>query len=150
MHDAPVNPPRLDVADQISPGPGLSPGGRSATHALAAALFSTHEGPPPPDRLLWLVDDLDHFLAHAGSRARLAYGLCLLAVGWLAPLLLGRPGHLASLPLPHRIEALERLEQSPFALAFFGAKTILCILYYEHPEAARDAGVDTSCLRSAR
>ncbi|MCS6902056.1 MAG: hypothetical protein RMJ98_20670 [Myxococcales bacterium] len=145
-----MNPPRLDVADQISPGPGLSAGGRTATYALAEALFSSREGHPPPERLLWLMDDLDHFLAHAGSRARLAYGLCLLAITWLAPLLIGRPCTLASLSLPQRVEALERLEQSPFALAFFGAKTILCILYYEHPEAARAAGVDASCLRSPR
>jgi hypothetical protein len=139
----------MDVADQITPGPGLSPGARAASRSLAEALFATHEGPPPGSRLDWLVDDLAHFMAHAGARARFAYGLCLMAVSWLAPLLIGRPGSLAALPLERRIDALERLEQSPFALAFFGAKTILCILYYEHPEAARAAGVDASCLRSA-
>lgn len=141
-------PSRIEVPDQIRPGVGLSASDRRASLALAEALFSTPEGPPPSERLGWLIDDLDHFMAHAGPRARLAYGLCLRAISWIAPLLVGRPGSLAGLDLPLRIKALERFERSPVALTFFGAKTILCILYYEHPEAARAAGVDPSCLRS--
>lgn len=140
----------MDVPDQITPGPGLSSSARKASRALAEALFSEEKEPPPVDRIFWLVEDLDHFMAHAGAQARLAYGLCLTAVSWLAPLLSGRPTTLASLDISSRIEVLEHFEKSPFALAFFGAKTILCILYYEHPEVLRSAGVDTSCLRSVR
>jgi hypothetical protein len=55
-----------------------------------------------------------------------------------------------SLSLEDRSHALERLEQSPFALAVFGAKAILCIVYYEHPDAAKLVGYEAKCLGGGR
>lgn len=139
----------VDVPDQASPQPGLSPWARAASAALAETLFATEDGPPPPERIAWLCDDLDHFFAHAGFRARLSYYLCLLGVSLLAPLLLLRPPPFHALPRAMQAEALERLERHPLGLAFFGAKAILCIVYYEHPDAAREIGFDGACLRRA-
>jgi len=147
---AAVSIERIAVPDQAPPGPGLPPWARGATAALAEALFSTHDGPPPAERLTWLIDELDHFFGHAGARARVSYFLCLIACSWLAPLLSLRPGSLASQPLPERLDTLERFERHPLGLALFGAKAILCILYYEHPDASREVGFDGSCLRGAR
>ncbi|RYE91575.1 MAG: hypothetical protein EOO75_08580 [Myxococcales bacterium] len=135
-----------DVPDQAPRGPGLSPMMREATLALAEAIFTTHAGPPPRERLVWLADELDHFLGHAGTKARLSFQLCLTAVSTLAPPLIGRRPPLAALAPPDRLRALERMEQSPAALALFGAKTILCLLHYEHPDAARENGFDDGCL----
>lgn len=123
----------------------LSPALRATTHALAEALFTTDEGPPPEERLAWLVDDLDDFLARSGPRALFVFRLCVLAVGLVAPLLVGRLTTLRALATPDRLRALERMERSPLALALFGAKTTLCILYYEHPDAAREVGFDGAC-----
>jgi hypothetical protein len=142
-----VSNERVAVPDQAPPGPGLSPSSRRAALALAEALFSTHDGPPPPDRLAWLGDELDDFFGHAGLRSRLSFLLCLESVTRLVPLVRRRPVSFTSLTVQERIEALEQLERTPLALPFFGAKTILCMMYYEHPDAAREAGVDNNCLR---
>lgn len=142
----PVQPAHIHVPDQAPRGPGLSPRMRDAVLALAEAIFTTHDGPPPRERLEWLADELDHFLGHAGTKARLSFQLCLNAVTMVAPPLVGRRPPLSALPLADRLHALERMEQSPAALALFGAKTILCLLHYEHPDAARENGFDDSCL----
>jgi hypothetical protein len=146
--DAPVG--RVEVADRVIGRPGLTPRMRLASFAVAEALFTTEEGPPPQERLQWLVDDLDDFFVQAGDRARLAYRLCLLGISILAPLLVFRLPPFRNLSREKRTHALERLEQSPFALAVFGAKAILCFIYYEHPAARRLIGHDGECLTSAK
>ena len=118
---------------------------RLATHALAEALFTTEAGPPPEDRLAWLVDDLDDFLSRSGPRARFVYRLCLLAITIVAPLMIGRLPPYRALSREQRARALERMEHSTLGLAVFGAKAMLCILYYEHPDAARLIGHDNLC-----
>lgn len=73
------------------------------------------------------------------------FRLCVIAVGLVAPLFVGRMTTLRALATPDCLRALERMERSPLALALFGAKTTLCILYYEHPDAAREVGFDGAC-----
>lgn len=145
-------PGTVHVPDAARPLPDgvMSPRMRQATFALAEVLFATEEGPAPTDRVSWLCDDLDHFFAHAGVRARAMYGLCLLGIGLMAPLLIGRLPPLRSLSFDDRARALETLEKSPFALAVFGAKALLCIVYYEHPEVAARVGHDGACLGGRR
>jgi hypothetical protein len=137
---------RVPVADEVRGRAGATPRMRKATWAVAEALFTTDAGPPPKDRLDWLVEDLDHFLAHAGPRSRLIYRLCLLAISVLAPLTVWRLPPFRWLSQVKRVEALERLERSPLGLAVFGCKMLLCIVYYEHPDAARDIGYDGRCM----
>lgn len=137
---------RVTVDDRVTGKAGLGGRMRLATHAVAETLFTTDQGPPPAERLEWLVDDLDHFFVQAGARARLAYRLCLLAISVLAPLLILHLPPFRRLPRAQRTKALERMERSWAGLAVFGAKAPLCIIYYEHPEAARFIGYDASCL----
>ena len=134
------------MADRVVGRKGLTRRMRAATFALAETLFTTGEGPPPPARLQWLCDDLDDFAAQSGARARLVYRACLLAISAIAPLLVLRPLPFRFLSFEKRVHALERMERSPFGLAVFGAKAVLCILYYEHPEAAALIGYDATCL----
>lgn len=137
---------RVSVADEVKGRPGLTPRMKKASYVVAEALFRTEEGPPPPERLDWLVGEVDHFLAQAGPRARLIYRLCLLAISVLAPMMVWRLPPYRALPAVKRSEALERLERSPLGLAVFGCKMLLCILYYEHPDAARAIGFDGRCM----
>lgn len=113
---------------------------RDATRALVEVLFRTDVGPPPPERVAWVVDELDDFLAAAGPRARATYVGCLLGIGVVAPLLVARIGRFAWLDVAQRSKALERLERGPLALLVFGAKAMLSILYYEHPDVASRLG----------
>jgi hypothetical protein len=119
---------------------------RANTRAIAETLFTTKEGPPPPERLDWLVEDADDFVAQAGGRARLVLWLCMTAISLLAPLFALRLGPFRWLSPETRTRGLERMERSARGLAVFGAKAILCILYYEHPDSARFVGFDGLCL----
>lgn len=66
----------------------------------------------------------------------------------MAPTLIGRRPPFRALSLEARVEALEAMEKSPLGLAIFGAKAILCILYYEHPDAASAVEHDGRCMHS--
>ena len=126
--------------------PGLSPSLRRDARAVAEALFSTDQGVPEAGRIDWLMDELDHFVAQAGLRARFILRGCLTAISQVSPRLVGRQPPFRDLPLPERVAALERLEHSPLAMAFLGAKAMLCMIYYEHPQVQREHGADTECL----
>jgi hypothetical protein len=114
---------------------------------VAEALFATEAGPPAPARLGWLVAELSDFLARIGSRARWSFRLAMWALVWFAPLRIGRLPPLARLSRAERLDALERLERAgmPQAAAIFAVKAVLCILYFEHPEAAAEIGFDGRC-----
>jgi hypothetical protein len=136
--------PSVAIAASAS---GATPGTLRAARAIAEAIFATESGPPPADRLDWLMRELDDFLGRAGGRARVLLGLSIFAVSWLAPLLSFKVRPLRTLALPARIDALERLERSRAAMPLLAIKAILSVLYYEHPDAAREIGFDGACLR---
>ena len=138
---------RVLVPDGVRGGRGLSPGAKRVAFALAETLFAREEGAPSIERLQWLVDDLDDFFAHAGPRSRSGFLLCVTAIELVAPLMIGRLRRFSRLPLAERFTALTRFEESPAGLAFFGAKAPLCIVWYEHPAAAREVGFDGLCLK---
>jgi len=127
---------------------GLGTRSLRTARAVAEALFSSEQGPPPHARLDWLTRDVDDFVAHAGSRARLLFRLSLFVVALVAPLLIGRLTRLSRLTVDERAEALDRFERSPVGPALLAVKAILCVLYYEHPDAAREIGFDGSCART--
>lgn len=144
-------PTRIEVPDRVTGRAGLSPRQLATARAVAEALFTTDAGAPEPARLDWLCEDLNDFVAQAGDRARLAFALCLLGIAILAPLLILRLPPFRALSRERRAEALERLERSPFALAVFGAKAMLCIVWYEHPASRAEIGHDGLCMgRSER
>lgn len=117
------------------------------TWALAEALFVTESGLPPASRLAWMCADLRDFMTQAGSRARWTFRLALWFTSWCAPLFVGRMPPLARLPVHDRVEALERFERGGLAqtAAVLALKAVLCILYYEHPDAAASIDFDASC-----
>jgi hypothetical protein len=140
-------PARIAVPDAAPRQEGLSVGLRTAVRAIASTLFTTEAGVPEGDRLDWLCDDLDDFLGRSGPRARGLLRLCVTAITWLGPLHARRLGPFHALDPATQTLALERMEQGPLGLAVFGAKTLLCIVWYEHPAVARAAGYDGRCLR---
>lgn len=117
---------------------------------FAEALFATDEGPPDPERIRWLMDDLRDFLGHAGGRARGIFRLCLFACDWLAPLSVRKVPTLANLSRDERIRALATLEHSALGPAALGPKAILCILWFEHPDTQRETRTTPSCMTEVR
>lgn len=117
-----------------------------AAHGLSEVIFEGEDGPPPRERLDWLCAELGDFFSRVGWRSRLVFRVSLFVIGAVAPLLVLRPWPLRWHPLRRRAKALARFERSPFGMALFAVKAILCIVYYEHPDAAREIGVDSDCL----
>lgn len=137
---------RVEVPDAVRGDATLSASMRATTRAIAEAFYATAAGPPPDDRLDWLVDEMDDLVTRSGRRARFFIGLLLFAVSVLAPLFVRKLPPLRSLSRADRARALGAMERSPFGLAIFGVKAPLSIVYYEHPDAARAVGYDASCL----
>jgi hypothetical protein len=128
--------------------------GRPIVHAgfvrglrvVAEAVFATASGAPPADRMDWLALELEDFLARAGSQTRLTLRLALLAISFLAPLLVLRFTSLSRMPVAERARAIGRLEHSSLGAPVLAIKALLCVLYYEHPDAAEEIGFDGQCL----
>jgi len=116
-----------------------------AAVAIASALFARGGALPPPERLAYLEREVEDFLARASTQARLMLSFMIWLVALAAPLFVGRLGTLAALAQPERIRALERLERH-FGEPLIAVKAILCLLYYEHPDSAREVGFDGECL----
>jgi hypothetical protein len=124
----------------------LSTSQRVALYAICEALFSGDAGPPPKARVEWLVDDAEDFLREAGSRATRSIKLLLVLVVWLAPWFALRPTALRAMPLELRVRVLDRMERSFAGALIVALKAALCIVYYEHPDAAAEIGFDGGCL----
>jgi hypothetical protein len=117
----------------------------SALVAIAEAVFARDGKPPPADRVAWIQREAEDFLARAGIRSRLMFSFMIWLTTLLAPLISGRFRALYSLPVGDRVRALSRLE-ARFGEPLLAVKAILCLIYYEHPDAARDVGFDGECL----
>lgn len=113
--------------------------------SVAEAIFSTDDGPPPRDRMDWLLGDAEDFLSRVGSQTRWVMRLSLLAISVVAPLLVVRLPPFRSLALRERARALTRLERSKFSAPLLAVKALVTLLYYEHPDAAREVGFDGGC-----
>jgi hypothetical protein len=126
--------------------PIVAPRFVGALVSIGEAVFMTSAGAPPPERLGWLAGELEDFLARAGFRTRWLLRLAVLAVSVLAPLAAGRMPPIHRLALRERARALTLLERSRMGAPVLAVKALLCVLYYEHPDAAREIGFDGACL----
>jgi len=136
-----------DVRQRDMPRVGAGP--MRWARAIAEAVFSPGDGPLDPERATWLQNDLDDFLAHAGTGARRIFRLCAFAITFVGPLFAGKFTPLYSLPVPERLRVLERVEKSVMAPALLAIKAMLCIVYFEHPDAVRDIGGPFGCKHEA-
>ena len=117
-----------------------------ALRNVAEAIFVTDEGPPPKERLDWLALECEDFLARSGARTLWVLRLALFALGVLAPLSILRFTSLGKLPVSERVRALAQLEHGRLGAPVVAVKAFLCVIYYEHPDAAAQIGFDGQCL----
>lgn len=130
--------------------PAPTRGWHKQLHAIAGALFSEDGHAPPKARLNWCVAQVDDLLIKVRGRGAFAYRVAVVAVSWLAPLLIFRMPRFARLSQEQRIQALQRVEQSPLKTLLFALKALLCIVYFEHPDAAEAIGFDGKGLLEVR
>jgi hypothetical protein len=134
-----------------SPGAAASRSGRHrislrAARAFCEALFSADDRTAPPaDRMDWLQGELDQLLCKTSWRPGGVYKLLLMLVCFVAPLYVRRLRPLWGLTIEDRVRALRRMERGSLAAVVLAAKAIMCLIYYEHPEVAREAGYTGGC-----
>lgn len=111
---------------------------------IAEALFSRDASPPPAARIAWLRGEMGDFLSRAAPLGRLLFVMGSLVVSLWAPVLVGSLPPLSRLSFARRVQALTKFESRRVAPVLIALRAILCLLYYEHPDAAQDVGIDAS------
>ena len=106
--------------------------------AIAEAAFSTEDGPPPADRIEWLRREYVDLMSRASGRGRFYFGAGSLVVALVAPLLIGKLRRFHRPALEDRVAALRRFEAHPLGSILIALRAILCLLWYEHPDVARE------------
>jgi len=126
----------------------FGPFGKRVLFALAEAFFTDPDDPADrgaAQRFAWLVDDVDDFISQASPSLRWGTRIAALLVE-LAPLFfIGRFARCSSLPLEERERYLSKVEASAVprvAVLVVMFKTLMTVLYFEHPEAAPHLGYD--------
>jgi HAMP domain-containing protein len=113
---------------------------RRTARAVAESLFSAPGSEAPADRLDWVAAEVEDIAVHAGPRGLLVMRVVAALLSVLAPLWVRRFGTVAALALPARTVALQRMEDSFAAPLVLALKAILCTVWYEHPDVAREVG----------
>jgi len=112
--------------------------------AIAEALFSVADEPPPAERIAWLRQEFSDFMSRASMQGRLLFTLAARIVSIAAPLLIGKLPGLTRLSVAERVRALTRLERRPLAPLLIALRAILCLIYYEHPDVASEVDLGVS------
>lgn len=116
--------------------------------AMAEAFFTDPDEPADRGaraRFGWLVDDVDDFISQASPTLRWGTRVAVWLVDWLPLFFIGRFSRCENLPLDERERYLATVEESPLprvAVLVVMFKTLMTILYFEHPEAAPVLGYD--------
>lgn len=116
--------------------------------SIAEALFSVEGVPPPLGRIRWLVQEYVDYMSRVSVLGRFLFVCALFFVSSIAPIMVFRFRPLRRLSLDRRILALTRYESSAIGTTLIPIKAIICIIYYEHPDAAREVGIDIERPRS--
>lgn len=126
----------------------FGPYSKRILRSLAEAFFTDPDDPADrgnEQRFGWLVDDVDDFISQASPALRWGTRAALLLVELLPIFFVRRFALCSSLPLKDRehylatVEATTTPRVSVLVVMF---KTLMTILYFEHPEAAPHLGYD--------
>jgi hypothetical protein len=120
---------------------------RPLVRSLAEALFHDEARPPgeAAERYEWVTEQADDFAGHASAQLAMSLRLAAIAVEWLPLIVVGRFTRASSMSAEARsayVSALERHPISWFALLVVAWKTLLTIVWFEHPENAKELQYD--------
>lgn len=110
--------------------------------SIAEALFSVEGVAPPRERISWINQEVFDYMSRVSVLGRFLFVCALFLVSRIAPIVVFRFCSLYRLSLDRRILALTRYESSALGASLIPIKAILCIIYYEHPDAAREVGIN--------
>lgn len=129
----------------------LRPRHRRTARALADALF--HYDGLAPERIDAVAGTLDGQLAAIRRPQRTLFLLGLTFVRWLPILLFSSLRTFEDLDRDARVRLLERMDKSrsmPMLIALVGYKTLLSMIFYEHPDELRAMGCGNARKRWSR
>jgi hypothetical protein len=141
-----TSPPEYWVARDVDDAPEPSGWTRNLA-AVAEVVFADADGPPPPDRIAWTVQQVRSFCERVGGKAVLVFRLALFAITWIAPLFTLSLPPLRRHDIGRRQKIVHRFENSIFGLTIFAAKAFLCMQYFEHPDVAEEVNFDGELRR---
>ncbi len=114
---------------------------RPMVRALGEALFSP-DGEASPERLDAFIEEVDSFVSPASKTLRFGLKAMLFILKW-SPFLFGWFRTFDELDVEdrvHHLEALERSRVRQFPLIVVGFKTVMTMIFYEHPDELRALG----------
>ena len=126
----------------------FGPFARRVIVGLCGAFFTDPDAPPDEGaaaRFEWVSKDADAYVSNASGQMRFGFWMMLFVLEMLPLFVVGRWSRCSSLPLDVRVRYLDKLDRGPavfLALFVTAWKTLLTILYFEHPEAAPKLGYD--------
>lgn len=118
------------------PQPALDKTWKKTVAHVGSVLLEDASGPPPENQMRWACHELDAMLNEIGGRGKFIFRASLLVVSLLAPLMIFRLPPIRRMSFEATAHALERFERSPLGMMLFAVQTMLCIVYFEHPDAA--------------
>lgn len=113
--------------------------------ALTATLFDDGSG-VPVERLDYAMTELAGYAARVGRVTRLALSLALWVMQLAPFLFLGVFRKFTGASVEIRQRCLRKLENSRLGLVMVLLKTVLSMIYFEHPEALASTGYDAQGL----
>lgn len=134
--------PLPSAAGMRAPTGGLSRGTLDTLMSIADALFSTDAGAPPAERIQWLRGELSDFMARGTLTGRALFTLAAFVISVVAPLRIGALPPFRRLSLTKRVHALQLFEASRLSGLLIAVRALICLMYYEHPDAARGLRLD--------
>lgn len=117
--------------------------------AVAAAMFDAPDDEATAIRLAWVSDELRTLMADVDAMTRLVFRVSLVLLSRIGPWLVLRPWSFRRCDRAQQLRILERYERSPLGLTLLAVKAMLCIIWFEHPQAAADARFDAGCIGEA-
>lgn len=130
---------------------GLSDRTLRIARAVAATLFEPGGGKAiPPERLEWMSAELRDYARCAGPRTSNGVSAIFLALQLLPLFVIGKLSRFTALAPADRTRYLERVEHSRLLAPLLAtSKIVLSLIYFEHPDVLREAGVNHACLLPA-
>jgi len=138
-----VRPLPSPLGTRASSG-ALGSGTLDTLMSVAEALFSSDAGAPPAERITWLRSELSDFMGRGTFTGRALFTIAAFAISLFAPLRVGRLPPFRRMPLGKRVHALQVFEASRLSPLLIAVRAILCLLYYEHPDAVVALGFDAT------
>jgi hypothetical protein len=120
----------------------LRPRHRPVVRALAEAMYSP-TGEVPDARLDAFVDEVDGFISPASKTLRFALKLMLDVMRLIPIFVVGTLATFDGLDRPTRIKMLEKMDGhriNLFSMILAAYKTLMTIVFYEHPDELRRIG----------